>query len=472
MSSSQKFPKALPPQFAACQAAINDTSIISITDLSGCILYVNETFVAVSKYLVEELVGKNHSVLNSGFHSSEFFAQMWQTIISGRNWHGEIKNKAKDGSFYWEDALITPVFNAAGKIFQFLSIRNLIRGQKKLPDNLAHDFLLEPLTLYRSLFNNSPFAIVIAEKATGKFMEVNQTATVVYGYSREEFLKLDVFDIRRTGNKEEFQTHFASAAYPADRNLRKHWKKNGSEMIVEVFVRELTYKGAPGYLITVHDVTYRVKMEGELAKEKLNKQKYIVEAQEQSRAAIGRELHDNINQLLVAAGLYLRNITVSSTRDQELLDIGIQILSKANDEIRKLSANLVAPAMENISLKDAIESFALNLKLAGTQAEIDVEINEKSLPENMKINIYRIVQEQVTNVIKYANARRLGIALIQNDGLITLEMADNGKGFNPQDVSKGIGFTNMAYRAEAYNGKLEITSAPGKGCRIYAEFHY
>ena len=108
---------------------------------------------------------------------------MWQTIISGRNWHGEIKNKAKDGSFYWEDALITPVFNAAGKIFQFLSIRNLIRGQKKLPDNLAHDFLLEPLTLYRSLFNNSPCAIVIAEKATGKVMEVNQTATVVYGLS-------------------------------------------------------------------------------------------------------------------------------------------------------------------------------------------------------------------------------------------------------------------------------------------------
>ncbi|SKC83561.1 PAS domain-containing protein [Ohtaekwangia koreensis] len=117
-------------QLKAYRNAIDVNIISSITDTHGVITYANENFQRVSKYNQEELVGHNHSVVRSGYHSREFFKELWQTISSGKRWSGEILNRAKDGTLYWVDTVIIPIFNEERVITSYLSLRTLITDRK------------------------------------------------------------------------------------------------------------------------------------------------------------------------------------------------------------------------------------------------------------------------------------------------------------------------------------------------------
>ncbi len=108
--------------------------ISSITDIKGNIIYANQKFCEISKYEEAELLGKNHRILNSGHHPKTFFKTMWKTIGNGNVWDGEIRNKAKDGSYYWVYSIIFPVFDAHNKITQYFSIRVPIDEKKKLDE--------------------------------------------------------------------------------------------------------------------------------------------------------------------------------------------------------------------------------------------------------------------------------------------------------------------------------------------------
>lgn len=111
--------------------ALDASALISITDKKGIITFANQKFVETSQYQLTELIGQNHRIVKSGYHSKEFFKGMWGTIHSGNFWRGEIKNKAKDGTYYWVDTVINPIINENGDIIQFLAIRYLITERKK-----------------------------------------------------------------------------------------------------------------------------------------------------------------------------------------------------------------------------------------------------------------------------------------------------------------------------------------------------
>ena len=128
-----------PPQFNRLQQlenALDESSIVALTDKYGTITYVNEMFCKISKYSKEDLIGQNHRILKSGHHPPEFYQEMWNVISQGKVWRGEIKNKAKDGTYYWVKTVIVPFFDNKGSISEYVSIRTDITYHKKIEEQL------------------------------------------------------------------------------------------------------------------------------------------------------------------------------------------------------------------------------------------------------------------------------------------------------------------------------------------------
>ncbi len=226
--------------------------------------------------------------------------------------------------------------------------------------------------------------------------------------------------------------------------------------------------GKPTRVIgAMQDVTYQTL-------EEIRISKAIMDAQEEERRYIGEELHDNVNQILVGSLLNLsrvKDLHKNAEKAFEFIDTTKGHIGDAIQEIRKLSHQLAPATFDDNSLKDIFEKllFDINLdNLFTINLHFD-ELNQKNIPDDIQINLYRILQEQTKNILKYAEASIIETAVTLSGNIISLRIFDNGKGFNTMTSKNGIGLGNIKKRAESLSGKFILNSAPGKGCEIIVE---
>lgn len=249
------------------------------------------------------------------------------------------------------------------------------------------------------------------------------------------------------------------------------WSENNSILHIinhAMFIRDEKGK-AVRVVGAITDITQRKKLELELLEQQRNEQLKItataLEAQEKERNEIGIELHDNVNQILVATKLFLSMMKDDPVKNQTLLNSCMENLQNAINENRKIAHVLVAPDFETKILADQI--FALSedmLKIAGIDVHVDtIRLQEELLNDQQKLAVYRIAQEQCTNIVKYAKARLVNISLSTTDGFFKMIITDDGVGMETGKKTEGIGLKNMKGRLSIFNGSAGIKTRPGKG---------
>lgn len=230
---------------------------------------------------------------------------------------------------------------------------------------------------------------------------------------------------------------------------------------------------------TCQDITEKVKAEQQLveyseqiAKERVEHQRKLVrasiESQERERAEIGRELHDNINQILAVTKAYIEASLQEKDMQEELIERSVKNLQLAINEIRKISKSLVPPVMDKNGLVDSVQDLIENIQLVNPFAINFKYENEelRNVSPQQQLALYRIVQEQFNNIIKHAQAHNVSIGLTENNDFIDMWIQDDGKGFDPKERRKGVGLSNILSRIELFDGKLEVISSKGHGCML------
>jgi len=199
--------------------------------------------------------------------------------------------------------------------------------------------------------------------------------------------------------------------------------------------------------------------------------KIILTTQEKERIEVGKELHDNVCQMLATVKLYLDTGLKDDSYLREFVSLGKDMLMKSMEELRRISKTLAPPSLGLLPLEQSLSDLVHTIHIARKEIYLDIDgLDEDMIHHELRVSIYRIVQEQLNNILKYADATRIDVSIHQRDGRLCIQVKDNGKGFDTSQKRTGIGITNMISRVNVFGGKIQIDAAPGKGCTLSVQF--
>lgn len=440
--------------------ALDESTIVAFTDEKGKIISFNKKFCEVSKYSAAELIGKDHRIINSGFHSKGFMQDLWRTISSGSVWRGEIKNKAKDGTYYWVDTTIVPFLNEDGNPYKYLAIRKEITEYKRVLEELGKS--VNKMADFQFALDSSSIVAITDQRGTIKY--VNDQFCRISKFSKEELIGQDHRIINSGFHSREFFNNLwktISAGEVWKGEIKNKSKDSTYYWVDTTIVPFLDEFNKPyQYLAIRHEVTQR-----KLAEEEIQKMTgKIIDVQEEERKRISRELHDDIGQ-----NLYSHLITINRLQtemDHPLLDQMQDEATEIIEALRHLSWELRPSVLDDLGLFPAIRSLLVQFsEHHHIKVHFDCYLNCR-LNTNKEITIYRIIQEALTNIRKYAQTEEATVTIREIEEEVLVEIEDKGKGFDIEKVTRGVGLFSMEERARASDGNLILHSGEGKGTKV------
>ncbi|MBI3138933.1 MAG: PAS domain S-box protein [Sphingobacteriales bacterium] len=395
-----------------------------------------------------------------------------EALEKGYNRFEWLHRKA-DGTVFPVEVMLTPILIKGKQLFY--TIWHDISAQKKAEEALQQS--IKEISAYKYAIDQA--TIVSFADFNGNITYVNDNFQKLYGYSKEEIIGVNHRVLNSGQHPKSFWQQFwktikSGKVLKADvSNKAKDGSIHWAGTTIVPFLNE---KGKPYQFLAIrNDITEKRKLEEDLNERQRLEQVLITEtaldAQEKERNFLGQELHDNVNQILVGTKMILSVVAEDPEKHKEVLNSSILNIQHAIEENRKLSHSLATPDLKLMSLPKQLTSLAHEMF---HQQHIKVSFSRKGFREDLlddkkKIALYRIAQEQCTNIIKYAQATRVDIRLQVKKDKVQLWIRDNGKGMESGKSTDGIGIRNMKGRLSIYGGRLDIETSPGNGFTLCAE---
>ncbi len=451
---------------SAQQIALNEHAIVSITDAEGNITYANDKFESISQYSKEELIGANHRLLKSHYHSAEFFIKLWDTISNGQVWHGDIQNKAKDGSLYWVKSTIAPLINTAGEAEQYIAIRTDISHIKKLETKLQYANQQLANNLQKAEQEKSYFELLFDKSGYGtamviddRFLNFNAKLAEMMGYQSTIERPKHILDFSPT-----YQPDGQSSQEKADKIIglaiqqgsqRVEWlqqKPDGSTFWCDVLITRLNTAPHP----LLHVVWRDISVEKKLAEDNQRITHEAIKANQAKSeflSSMSHELRTPMNSILGFAQLLAADEDEPLSDNQResldyILSSGHHLLKLINNvlELATIESGKLILSLEPVDISGICHDVINLLKPLANEANVSIQLKADSdyliLADYTKLK--QVIINLVSNAIKYN----------KNGGQVTLDWQaseDKQLHITVSDTGIGISERDKKYVFAAFN---------------------
>ncbi|MFM2189671.1 MAG: hypothetical protein RL491_57 [Bacteroidota bacterium] len=473
----------------AYKNAIDSHAIVSVTDIQGTITYVNDKFCELSKYSPSELIGKNHVIINSGYHDKAFFKNLWDTILSGKTWNGEIRNRAKDGTIYWVDATIVPFLNEEKKPYQFVAIRNDITKLKEQERELSNFFRLS-------------VDLMCIANTSGKFIKVSSSFPKALGMTEGELLNTSFFELVHPDDREatKGQMELMSKGALSVNFENRYRKRDGDYML-------LSWKGnmnkEDGLVYgTATDITHKKEIEEKLIESRIEMEK--AKAKDVFLANMSHEIRTPLNAIIGFNDLLRKtNLDREQQGHVEIISSALKNLSVIiNDilDLSKLESGKLELEKRPFQLENLVKQV-IQMHLARAKAKnlklifgFDSDIPQMVIGDETRLS--QILINLLSNSIKFTQEGSVEVRVTEtartDEGVtIRFSVKDTGIGIDPSKLQMifdrftqaedyttrmyggtGLGLNIVKSLVELHRGKLDVQSLPGKGSEFSFEISY